>query len=164
MMNTTLPCLLMCALAASPAFAQATDVGLTMDGGTLTVIYGQDCGPVTCTPFVAGPVGANQSRLLIHYAAPQTLYAIAVGVPAPCVAIPGIDNVLLLGGPIVLDWGITSTPPFAPLPCNLSQGIANFSLLLPANTPPGIMFRIQSLGVSGSGAFAFGPTIETITA
>lgn len=163
-MNLSLPCLLVCALAARPVFAQAIDVGLTMDGGVLPVIYGQDCGPVTCTPFVAGTVGVNQPRNLIHYAAPQTLYVIGLGLPAPCVAIPGIDNVLLLGGPIVLDWGITSTPPFVPLPCNLSQGIANFALVLPPTVPIGVTFRLQSLGVSSSGALAFGPAIEAITA
>lgn len=162
-MNFSLPCLLACALAAQPAFAQAVDVGLTMDGGPLPVIYGQDCGVVPCTPFLAGTIGANQPRNLIHYAAPQTLYVIAIGLPTPCTPIPGFDNALLLGGPIVIDWGITTSPPFVPLPCMLSQGVANFSLVLPATTPAGFTFRIQSLGVSTSGMFAFGPTIETIT-
>src|SRR5688572_2394952 len=107
-MKLSLPCLLLCALVARSASAQAIDVGLTMDGGALTVIYGQDCGPVPCTPFPGGSVGANQQRNLTHYAAPQTLYVIAIGVPAPCTPIPGFDNALLLGGPIVIDWGITT--------------------------------------------------------
>jgi hypothetical protein len=141
------------------AAAQATDVGLTMDGGVLTVIYGQDCGPVPCTPFVAGPIGIGQPRNLIHYGAPQTLYAIAVGLPVPCVPIPGFDNALQLWDPIILDFGITTSPPFVPLPC--PQGIANFQLVVPPSAPLGLTFHIQSLGVSNSGAFAFGPTITT---
>ncbi len=163
-MRLSLPCLLLCALAARPACAQAIEVGLTMGGGVLPVIFGQDCGPVPCTPFVAGPVGVNQPRILTHYGAPQTLYVIGLGLPAPCAPIPGIDNALLLGGPIVLDWGITTSPPFVPLPCALSQGVANFSLVLPPTVPIGITFRVQSLGVSNSGALAFGPAIEAITA
>jgi hypothetical protein len=148
------------ALALAPfAAAQATDVGLTMDGGMLTVIYGQSCGVVACTPMVAGPIGIGQPRNLVHFGAPQSLYAIAVGLPTPCVVIPGFDNALQLNGPIILDSGITTSPPFVPLPCN--QGIANYSLVLPPNAPIGLTFHIQSLGVSISGAFAFGPTIVT---
>jgi hypothetical protein len=148
------------ALALAPiAAAQATDVGLTMDGGMLTVIYGQSCGPVPCTPFQAGPIGIGQPRNLIHYGAPQTLYAIAVGLPMPCVAIPGIDNALQLNGPIILDSGITTSPPFVPLPCN--QGVANYSLIVPPVAPIGLQFHIQSIGVSINGMLAFGPTIVT---
>jgi hypothetical protein len=150
---------LLALLVAPYAAAQATDVGLTMDGGLLTVIYGQSCGPVPCTPFTAGPIGIGQPRNLIHFGAPQSLYAIAVGLPTPCVVIPGFDNALQLNGPIILDSGITTSPPFVPLPCN--QGIANFSLVLPPNAPIGLQFHIQSLGVSLGGAFAFGPTIVT---
>jgi hypothetical protein len=157
-MRRSLPSL--AALALAPfAAAQATDIGLTMDGGMLTVIYGQSCGPVPCTPFTAGPIGIGQPRNLIHFGAPQTLYAIAVGLPTPCIVIPGLDNALQLNGPIILDSGITTSPPFVPLPCN--QGIANYSLVVPPSAPIGLQVHIQSLGVSINGAFGFGPTIVT---
>jgi hypothetical protein len=29
--------------------------------------------------------------------------------------------------------------------------------------PPGVVFRVQGLGVSGSGAFGFGPALELQT-
>lgn len=158
-MKNPLLSLLAFPLLASLATAQATDVGLTMDGGMLTVIYGQDCGPVPCTPFTAGPIGIGQPRNLVHYGAPQTLYAIAVGLPTPCVAIPGFDNALQLFDPIIVDAGLTTSPPFVPLPC--PQGIANYQLVVPPIAPIGLVFHIQSLGVSNSGVFAFGPTIVT---
>jgi hypothetical protein len=162
-MRFPLPTLLALTLATNLATAQATDVGLTMDGGMLTVIFGQDCGTVPCTPFLAGPTGGGQPRNLVHYGAAQTLYVIAIGLPTPCIPIPGFDNALQLLDPIVLDFGLTTSPPFVPLPCGMSQGVANFQLVLPATVPAGITFRIQSLGVSGSGAFAFGPTLESTT-
>ncbi len=150
------------ALAAAPAAAQTQDVGLTMDGGVLTVIYGQDCGPVTCTPMFGSVVGAGETRVLTQYSAPQTLYAIAFGLPGACLAVPGFDNRLLLQDIILLDVGLTSAPPFVPLPCQ--QGVASFALTLPDTTPPGIVYRLQSIGVSvQSGAFAFGPAIEATT-
>jgi hypothetical protein len=158
-MKNPLLSLLALPLATSLATAQATDVGLTMDGGMLTVLYGQICGPVPCTPFTAGPIGIGQPRNFMHYGAPQTLYAIAVGLPTPCVPIPGFDNALQLWDPIILDAGLTSAPPFVPTPCQ--QGVAGYTLQLPANAPVGLTFHIQSLGVSNSGAFAFGPTIVT---
>ena len=149
-------------LAAAPLTAQVQDVGLTMDGGVLTVIYGQVCGPVSCTPFVGGNVAGGETRSLIHYSHYTSLYVIAVGNPGPCLNIPGFDNPLLLADPFVLGFGLTSSPPFVPLPCQ--QGIAGESLSLPVGTPPGIVFRVQSLGVSPStGNFAFGPAIEATT-
>lgn len=152
----------LCALAClAPATAQTQDVGLTMDGGLLTVIYGQDCGPVGCTPFVAGPVGVGTTRTVVHYGAPQSLYAVAIGTPGPCLPVPGFDNAVLLQSPIIFDWGLTSAPPFVPTPCQ--QGLAPASFTIPASVPPGLVFRIQSLGQSNGGAFAFGPTIETVT-
>jgi hypothetical protein len=159
-MKTLLFHLLSCALAQS-ALAQAQDIGLTMDGGVLTVIYGQDCGPVACTPFAGGSVAAGESRSLVHFSAPQTLYAIAIGNPAACAAVPGFDNGLLLGNPLVLGWGLTSAPPFVGLPCQ--QGMAVEQLTMPAGAPAGIVFRVQSFGQSLSGAFGFGPAIEATT-
>jgi len=159
-MKTILFSLLGSALA-QPVLAQAQDIGLTMDGGVLTVIYGQDCGPVSCTPFVAGPVGVGTNRTLVHLSAPQTLYAIAIGLPGPCVAVPGFDNVLLLASPVVIGWGLTSSPPFVGLPCQ--QGMASEQLQIPAGAPVGFVFRVQSFGQSLAGQFAFGPAIESVT-
>lgn len=152
---------LLVSVLARPVCAQAQDIGLTMDGGVLTVIYGQDCGPVGCTPFVSGPVAAGSTRSLVHFSAPQTLYAIALGTPAPCTAIAGFDNRLLIGNPIVLGWGLTSAPPFVGLPCQ--QGMAFETLTIPAGVPAGIVFRVQSFGQSLSGPFGFGPAIESTT-
>lgn len=159
-MKTLLLSLLCCALA-RPALAQAQDIGLTMDAGLLTVIYGQDCGPLACTPFVAGPTAAGSTRTVTHLSAPQTLYAVAIGLPGPCLAVPGFDNSLLLSNPIVVGWGLTSAPPFVGLPCQ--QGLANAQISIPAGTPAGIVFRVQSFGQSLAGQFAFGPALESIT-
>lgn len=162
-MRRVLSLLLLCATTtfASRAAAQATDVGLTMDGGMLTVIYGQDCGPVSCTPFVGGNVGVGQSRSLVIYGAPASLYAVALGFPGACVQIPGIENSLLLSNPIILNASITSAPPFVPTPCQ--QGVASESFTIPATAPTGIVFRVQVFGQSNSGAWALGPTIEATT-
>ena len=148
-------------LAAAGAAAQAQDVGLYLDGGVLTVLYGQECGPVGCTPFSGSGVAAGESRSLHHFSAPASLYVIAIGGPGPCVAVPGIDNVLLLDSPLVLGFGLTSAPPFAPTQCQ--QGLAGETLTIPPSAPPGIVFRVQSLGISNSGAWAFGPAIEATT-
>ncbi|MFY9345060.1 MAG: hypothetical protein WAT39_21395 [Planctomycetota bacterium] len=153
-------CSLLLALSLAPAAAtaQALDIGLTLSGGMLTVIFGQDCGPVTCTPLFGGNVGRGQARSVMHYSAPATLYAIAIGIPAPCLAIPGIDNVLLLGTPVIFDWGITSAPPFVPTACQ--QGVAGASFTIPLTAPVGVQFRLQSFGQSNGGAWALGPAIE----
>ncbi|MBK8978306.1 MAG: hypothetical protein IPM29_20580 [Planctomycetes bacterium] len=149
------------AVLAAPAFAQAQDVGLTSDGGLLTVIYGQICGPVGCQPFPAGAVGANSTRNFVHYAAPRTPFAIVLGLPGACARVRGIDNVLLLAPPLVtLGSGSTSAPPIVPTPCG--QGLAHASLTIPAVAPVGLVFRVQSIGMSNSGAFAFGPALEIV--
>lgn len=159
-MKTLLLSLLYVAFA-RPATAQAQDIGLTMDGGLLTVIYGQSCGPLACSPFVAGPTGVGTTRTVIHYSAPQTLYAVAIGTPGPCVAVPGFDNSVLLQNPIIIGWGLTSAPPFVPLPCQ--QGMAAVPLTIPAGVPSGIAFRVQSFGQSLGGQFGFGPALESTT-
>lgn len=133
-----------------------------MDGGLLTAIYGQDCGAVNCTPMFGGNIGGGGTRSLMQYSAPATLYVIAIGLPGPCVTIPGFANPLLLQDPVVLGFGVTSAPPLIPLPCQ--QGVASESFTLPATVPTGFVFRAQSLGVSPStGTFAFGPAIEITT-
>jgi len=147
------------ALLASFAKAQVDDIGLYLHGGLLTVLYGQECGPVGCQPFPGGPIAAGETRTLTHYSAPSSIFAIAVGLPGPCTPLPGIDNPLLLGSIVFLDAGITSSPPFVALPCQ--QGIGQGSLTIPPNTPAGLVIRMQSIGISPStGGLALGPTIE----
>lgn len=155
-MKRTLQSFLLATTLAAPAVAQAQDVGLTLD---VSPFFGQDCGPVTCQPLPGGIVSMLQPRVLTHYGAAQSFYAIAIGLPGPCLQVPGFDNVLLLSDPIILiGAGITSSPPFVPLPCD--QGIANETLLLPAGLAIGLVFRIQSIGISGSGVLAFSAAIE----
>jgi hypothetical protein len=160
-MKSNLACLFLSSTLATAAAAQTQDVGLYMDGGLLTVLYGQECGPVNCTPFVSGPVGAGETRSLTLFGAPVSFYAVALGFPGACLSIPAFDNVLLLDSPLILGFGLTSTPPFVPTPCQ--QGLAVETLTIPVGTPPGIVFRVQSLGVSNSGVWAFGPAIEATT-
>lgn len=140
------------------ATAQTTDVGLTMDGGMLTVIFGQDCGPVGCQPFPGGSVGRGQTRSLTVWAAPATPYLILVGLPGPCLPIPGIDNPLLLSTFDLTILGFTSAPPFVPTPCQ--QGTASEPLTIPLTVPPGLVFRAQVLGFGSGNVLALGPAIE----
>ncbi|HZN38732.1 MAG TPA: hypothetical protein VFD82_08005 [Planctomycetota bacterium] len=156
-MRFLLPCLLAGAIAGNVT-AQYNEVGLTMDGGVLTVIYGQVCGPVTCQPFPGGTVGPGQTRLLVHYSNPTSLYIIAIGLQGPCLPVPGFGNVLLLDSPVILSFGVTSTPPFVPTGCN--QGMDSYTLSIPPSAPLGFQFRVQSLGFSNFGVLAFGPAIE----
>lgn len=127
------------------------DVGLTMDGGMLTVIYGQSCGPFTCTPFFAGPVAAGQpSRTVIVYGAPAQVFALAIDLvnPAPCIAIPGIANSLILGvQPVTLAVGLIGGGILIG-PCN--QGRALYGLGFPAGTPPGVAFQLQAIAMSAA--------------
>lgn len=160
-MRFPLPCLLAGALLAGTATAQLSfnEIGLTMDGGVLTVLYGQICGPVTCQPFV-GSIGPGQTRNLTHYGQPVSLYIFALGLPGPCLAVPGWGNVLLLDNPIsILDFGVTTTPPFVPTGCN--QGMGFTQLSIPLGAPLGFVFRLQSLGITNTGVLSFGPAIET---
>lgn len=160
-MRTTLASLSLCLGLALPAAAQTpNDIGLTMDGGILTVLYGQVCGPVGCQPFPGGSVGQGQSRTLTHYSAPISPYAVLLGLPGSCLPVPGVGNsLLLLPSPVaVLAIGTTSWEPFVPTPC--SQGLAIVTLQVPALAPVGLMFRVQSIGWSVGGGLGFGPAIE----
>jgi hypothetical protein len=75
--------------------------------------------------------------------------------------VPGIDNVLLLGpGLEVLTFGLTSAPPFVPTACN--QGIDMINVAVPLTLPPGLVVTFQSLGMSVSGAAAFGPALQLV--
>lgn len=127
------------------------DVGLTMDGGMLTVIYGQSCGPFTCTPFVAGPVGVGQPpRSVVVYGRPAQVYVLAIDLAngAPCIPFPGIANALILGvQPITLAIGLLG-PGSTITPCQ--QGRAAYLLSFPAGTPTSVPFQLQGLAMSPS--------------
>lgn len=142
--------------------AQVPDVGLTMDGGMLTVIYGQSCGPVTCTPFVGGAVAGGETRNLVHTSSPNTAYVIALGLPGPCTRFPGIDNMLLLGAPITTVTVGTTGGPNPVSACR--QGAGRAQLMVPRGVPAGIVFRLQSFGTSASSQGpAFSGAIEVRT-
>jgi hypothetical protein len=152
------PVLALLALAA-PALAQVNDVGLTMTGPTNTSVVGQACGPLACTLFNAGTLAPGAARTVTHHAALNSLYALAIGLPGPCLQFPGIANdVLLLLPPVTLAVGVTASPGLSTSACR--QGQARYQFIVPAGAPSGVVFRLQSLGVSNSGALAFGPAIE----
>ena len=155
-----LSCIVLGALAAALP-SQATgvnDVGLTLSGGVLTVIYGQTCGPLACAPFPGGTIALGETRTVTHWAAPTTPYVLAIGFPGPCIQFPGVANSLLLGFPI--ETLAIGTVQLASSISACRQGAARYTLVMPPAGPTGIMFRLQSLGVGNSGALAFGPAIE----
>ena len=47
-----------------------------------------------------------------------------------------------------------------PTPCQ--QGLAYFTITLPANAPVGVVIRVQGVGQSHGGQFAFGPALESV--
>lgn len=136
-----------------PAQGSATvnDVGMTMDGGMLPVIFGQSCGPFTCTPLYAGPVAAGQpGRTVIVYGAPNQPFALAIDLAnsAPCMPFPGIANSLILGvQPVTLAFGLIGGGILVG-PCN--QGRAWYGLSFPVGAPSGVQFELQALAMSAS--------------
>ena len=137
------------------------DVGLTIGDPNTSVSVGQACGPVACTPLLGGTMAGGSTRTVLHHAAPNSPFVLAIGLPGPCLQIPGLANsLLLLPLPVTLTVGIVSSPS---LTANCHQGTGRFSLTLPAGAPSGVVFRLQSIGVSNSGAVAFGPAIEAQT-
>jgi hypothetical protein len=155
--RASLSCLFASAAAVVPAQASVSDVGLTIDDGAGGTI-GQLCGTVSCFPIAIGPLVAGTLRGVGHASAEVTPYAIAIGFPGPCAIVPGIGNMLLLGGPVILDVGVTSIPPLVPTPCE--QGVAAYSLVIPAGAPVGLTVRLQSIGFGMSGEAAFSPALE----
>jgi hypothetical protein len=142
-----------------PAAAQVTDVGLTMTGNSNTSLVGQACGATSCTPVAAGAIRPGDTRILTHHAAAGTPYALAIGLPGPCFSFPGIANdVLLQLPPVTLAVGVTLPSGISTAVCRQTQ--ARYQFVLPAGAPSGVVFRLQSLGVSNSGALAFSPAIE----
>jgi hypothetical protein len=142
-----------------PALAQVTDVGLTLVG-TLTGstnMSGQICGTVTCGPLPGGTMAPGGGAVVFHHAAPDTPFALAIGLPGPCTQVPGIANDLMLSmPPVTVAVGIANG--VGNPACQ--QGLMRLLLILPGNAPSGVVFRLQSLGVSNSGAPAFRPAIE----
>jgi hypothetical protein len=156
------PALTAFAFATAASAQSVNDIGLQMDGGLLTVIYGQSCGPLACAPFIGGNLNGGGTRNLIHWSAQNTAYAIAIGLPGPCVAFPGIGNSLLLDPSSIVTLAVGATVPAPTAACR--QGQARAQLTLPPVVPPGIVFRLQSLGISPStGSPALGPAIEVTT-
>lgn len=136
-----------------------TDVGLTMASGLLTVLWGQSCGPVTCTPMPGGSVGLGSTLNITHHAAMNSPFFIAIGLPGPCIPVSGFANSLLLGQPAELLAAGSVTQGSAISACR--QGQARHTMQIPPTAPVPITFRLQSLGVSNSGQLAFSPAIET---
>ncbi len=136
-----------------PAQGSATvnDVGLTMSGGALPVIFGQSCGPFTCTPLYAGPVAAGQpGRSVIVHGAPNQPFALAIDFAnsAPCIPFPGIANALTLGAqPVTIAFGVIGSGTLIG-PCN--QGRAWCGLSFPVGAPSGVQFELQALAMSAS--------------
>lgn len=149
-------------LAAAVPAQSASNVGLTMDGGMLTVLYGQACGAFTCQPFVAGPVGAASPRNVYVYGAVQQPYVLAIGLTntAPCITIPGLANSLVLLGPITLQVGLTAAPVLTSV---CPQARDRYLLQFPAGTPVGVGFQLQALATSATQGPAFTIAIESVT-
>lgn len=156
---------LLCA-AVPRAQTNVQDLGLTMSVGMLTVIYGQVCGPFSCTPFPAGNVGAGVPAQVSHWGAPGTPFVLAIGfAPAgiSCLAFPGIGNALLLDPAAVATLAVGTTPPSSPgtTLCNVARADVPFQI--PAGVPAGIQFRLQSVGSGASHQLAFTVAIEAVT-
>src|SRR5688500_16721928 len=135
---------------ASPAMAQLQsvgDVGLYLDGGNVTVLYGQECGPFRCTPFPGSNVAGGEVRSVFVFGAQSAPFAVAIGFPFPvCIPFPGVGNALLLDPAAIATIGIGTigfAPPFAP--CQQGAGLAQ--LAVPTGVPAGIAFRLQALTI-----------------
>ena len=160
--------LLACALLVAPlcgqnAFAAFNDVGLTMDGGVLPVIYGRYCGPALCVTTQAGPVSRGQPRMVTVYGAPNQPFALAVSLGAPTctfTVVGGglVGNALMLAQPVTLSIGVTSSQ-VPGLPCPLGTGV--FTLQLPMSAPVGLQFLLQAVVVSPSYPLAFTGALQT---
>jgi hypothetical protein len=144
------------ALTSLPA-QTANDVGLTMSGGILTVIYGHQCGTVSCTPMTGGTVAANDTRTVTVYGNNGTPYILGIGLPGVCFPFPGIANMLLLNGPLTLAVGVTTNGPSTST-CRVGPG--RFTLNIPPNAPTGWSFRLQALATSFTAGLAFTNAIE----
>lgn len=149
----------------APAAAQGTtpvrDVGMTLDFGPwLPAFVGYDCGTFSCTPLNGGGYGAGALRTFTAFGAPNTPYAIAVGVPGQCTNVPGIGNSLLLAPPIAALHLGTTGPLISGSSCR--QGMDRFPFTMPMTVPTGITIRFQSIGLGNGPVLAFGPAIDVV--
>jgi len=147
-----------CSLAtAQTNTTSVADVGLAIDGGVLTVSFGQACGPFSCRPFPAGQVGptttSTRARTVTVHGAPNSVYVLGVSqapLATPCTTVPGIGNALILGQPItLLAFGVTSAGgPVSSTACRQGQG--TFVLNVPNTVPSGFTFLLQALATSAT--------------
>jgi hypothetical protein len=153
-MRWSAPCLF--ALAAALPAQATVNVGLQM---VASGIVGQQCGPLACAPFPGGTVALLQQRTFVHWSVPYTPYLIAIGLPGPCMQVPGIANSLLLApaSVVLLSVGATGGPP---LNAWCLQGQGRYTLTFPASAPLPITFRIQSVGMTTNAMVGLGPAIE----
>ena len=154
-------CLLPFLVVSAPAQATVTDVGLTLLGSSITPLYGQYCGNVTCTPFTGRTVALSQTVSLVHYAAPSSPFVIAIGLPGPCIQFPGIANSVLLDLSTVQTLSIAVTSGAGQIPtCPQVTSRGAFTMTMPPTAPLPITFRFQSLGVSNNTMPAFSNALE----
>jgi hypothetical protein len=143
------------------------DVGLTIDGGTTgNGSFGQICGQFSCTPATASAVLAGSTRQVTHWGAASTPFVIAISLlPATpmCLPFAGIGNALALDlPPVTLAVGVTAPVGASTVACRVTPGRA--VLAMPASVPPGIAFRLQSIGISASTQGpAFSRAIDSVT-
>ncbi len=156
------PLVLIAALGlAPPATGQSVpEIGLVTAPRFLPTLHGSFCGPLSCTPhgFELRPGG---SHILSHFGAPGSLFCLMVGQRVTCTTIRGIGNALTIADPIALAAGSTGATAVG-IPCGL--GPAPVTIAVPAGLPPGTVLRFQAIGIAGTGAVAFGPTLEGSTA
>jgi hypothetical protein len=156
---------------AAAAMAQVStsvnDVGLTIDGGTTgNGSFGQVCGPFSCVPATASAVLAGSTRQVTHWGAASTPFVIAISLlPATpmCLPFPGIGNALALDlPPVTLAVGVTAPVGASTTACRVTPG--RTVLAMPATAPPGIAFRLQSIGISfATQGPAFTRAIDSVT-
>ncbi len=160
-MRTLLPTFL---FAASLAAQTTSDIGLTIDSGGLTVLYGQICGPVPCQPLPGPTIAAGTTRYVTQNAAAWSPFALALGAPptSGCLQFAGIANGLLLDAPIVL-FAVGVTGPPVPVAFGLCpRGVATVPLVVPIGAPSGFHFVLQSIGIDWSGQLGFSNGIAAV--
>lgn len=142
-----------CTALSLPAQNTVQDVGLTLSPGVLTVIYGQVCGPFSCTPASAGALAAGSANEIAVWAASNTPFVVGISAavtPTPCLPLPGLANALLLDPAAVAVFGIGVIPQQVPMPFGCQVSRQNLPFVLPPGAPSGLAFRLQAVGTSAS--------------